>query len=341
VTRAAFAVAAALALVVAACGGGGDGTAGSKASTTSTTKPAAIPVAPLTGLPDPSGAAQTRPLLSVKIENHPDARPQSGLDVADVVWNEVVEGQYTRFLAMYQSRTTDVVGPIRSVRLTDPLIVWPLGGIFVYSGGAPSIVDAIKAAPVKLVDEDDAGAAMFRDDNHRPPHNLFGHPDALWAFGGTPVPPPPLFQYLAAGKKPVGPAAASISIGYRSEYSVGYSWDAASGTWLRTTDGQPFMSRAGTQIATQNVVVLPVTYKGGVGEEGSEAELVGEGRAMVFSGGVVVDGTWSRPDKSQPMQLHTADGKPIKLVPGSTWVELPDVSYPVTFAGPSTPASTP
>ena len=77
-------------------------------------------------------------MLSVKIENTPEARPQSGLEAADIVWNEVVEGQYTRFLAMYQSHSTDVVGPIRSVRLTDPLIVWPVGGIFAYSGGAPA-----------------------------------------------------------------------------------------------------------------------------------------------------------------------------------------------------------
>ena len=84
-----------------------------------------------------AGVAGTRPLLSVKIENTPEARPQTGLELADIVWNEVVEGQITRFLAMYQSRSTDVVGPIRSVRKTDPLIVWPVGGVFAYSGGAP------------------------------------------------------------------------------------------------------------------------------------------------------------------------------------------------------------
>ena len=93
------------ALVLAACGGGG----GSEPTTTSraartTTTTTAPPVAPLTGLPDPTGAAQGRPALNVKVENTPEARPQSGLDVADVVWEEVVEGQITRFLAMFQDR---------------------------------------------------------------------------------------------------------------------------------------------------------------------------------------------------------------------------------------------
>ncbi|MGZ4756958.1 MAG: DUF3048 domain-containing protein, partial [Acidimicrobiia bacterium] len=276
---------------------------------------------------------------SVKIENTPEARPQSGLEAADIVWNEVVEGQITRFLAMYQSRSTGVVGPIRSVRLTDPLIVWPVGGIFAYSGGAPGPVHAIEAAPVKLVDEDAAGAAMFRDRSRVAPHNLYGHPDALWALGGTPAPPPPLFRYLAAGKKPRGTAATSVAIGYHGRYAVGYTWDAASNAWLRSTEGLPFVSRTAAQISTQNVVILPVTYQGGVGNEGSVAQLVGRGRAIVLIGGTVTDGVWVRLDKSKPMELRTADERPMRLLPGTTWVELPDQSYPVNVVSP--PAPTP
>jgi len=339
VTRA-VAIAAALVLFAAACGGSDAAGAKKKSGTTTTTAPEAPPVAPLTGLPDPTGASQTRPVLSVKIENTPQSRPQSGLEAADVVWNEVVEGQYTRFLAMFQSRSTDVVGPIRSVRLTDPLIVWPVGGIFAYSGGAPSIVDAIEAAPVKLVDENTAGDAMFRDDARRAPHNLFGRPDGLWSFGGAPVPPPPLFRYLPTGKLPPGTPATSVSIGYSRGFAVSYTWDAASGVWLRSTDGAPFLSRAGAQLATQNVVVLPVVYRGGVGNEGAEAELVGQGNAIVLSAGTVSRGVWVRPDKSQPLELRTPAGAPIRLVPGTTWVELPDVSYPVDVVGPP-PAPTP
>jgi Protein of unknown function (DUF3048) N-terminal domain/Protein of unknown function (DUF3048) C-terminal domain len=336
VTRAAFAAVTALALVVSACSGG-DGKAAKKTTPSSSAKRAAAPVAPLTGLPDPSGVAQTRPVLSVKVENTPDARPQSGLEHADIVWDEVVEGQITRLLAMFQSQSADVVGPIRSVRLTDPLIVWPVGGIFAYSGGAKYALNAIDAAPVTLVDESKAGAAMFRDRSRTAPHNLFGKPDALWAIGGKPVPPPPLFQYLSAGKAPTGTAATAVTIAFRGEYAVGYTWDAASGTWLRTTAGQPFVARSGVQIAPKNVVVLPVTYKGGLGEIGAEAELIGQGSVTVLSGGTVTRGTWVRPDKTRPMRLQTTDGKPIRLAPGSTWVELPDVSYAVNVVSPPPP----
>ena len=141
--------------------------AAKKSAATSTTKPAAAAVAPLTGLPDPTGVAQTRPVLSVKVENTPEARPQSGIEDADIVWDEVVEGQITRLLAMFQSKSADVVGPIRSVRLTDPLIVWPVGGIFAFSGGAKYALNAIEDAPVTLVDENKAGTAMFRDRTRR------------------------------------------------------------------------------------------------------------------------------------------------------------------------------
>lgn len=336
----ALAVVAALVLVAAACGGGNDAGASAK-TTTTTTKPVAPKTAPLTGLRDADGTAQLRPVLSVKIENTPQARPQSGLDAADIVWDEVVEGEITRLLAMFQSRTTDVVGPIRSVRLTDPLIVWPVGGIFAYSGGAPSIVRAIEEAPVQLVDENTAGAAMFRDRARSAPHDLFGKPDALWELGGTPVPPPPLFRYLAPGKTPVGTPTTGAAIGFKGDYQVDYQWDPATGTWLRSSAGRPFVTRADARIAPQNVVILPVTYSGGVGREGAQAQLIGSGSAAVLTGGVAITGTWTRPDKSRPMELRTADGTPLRIVPGSTWVELPDVSYSVDLRSPPPPSSTP
>jgi len=329
-----------LALLVgaAACGGSGEAAdGGGGAPTTTTTK--APPVAPLTGLPDPSGASQTRPVLSVKVENTPDVRPQAGLEAADVVWDEVVEGQITRFLAMYQSRSTDVVGPIRSVRLTDPLIVWPVGGIFAFSGGAPYALRAIEQAPVTLVDEAKAGDAMFRDSSRRAPHNLFGRPDALFAKGGQPVPPPPLFTYRKPGATVAGESVASASIGFARGYDVTYTWDAASGSWLRSSAAGPFKARSGAQIAPANVVVLKVVYGGGLGEVGAEAQLVGQGEVTVLTGGTATTGTWSRPDRAAPIQLHDRAGAPIALTPGSTWVELPDVSYRVEVVPAGTPST--
>src|SRR6185436_2618407 len=102
-----------------------------------------VPIATLTGLPDPSGESHTRPALSVKVENTPDARPQTGIDQADVVYEEEVEGNITRFLAIFNSTAPETIGPVRSVRLQDPDIIWPIHGIFAYSGGAADPVEAI------------------------------------------------------------------------------------------------------------------------------------------------------------------------------------------------------
>ncbi len=121
-----------------------------------------------------------------------------------------------------------------------------------------------------------------------------------------------------------------MHIGFSAEFAPTYTWDAASGTWKRSTQDGPFLVKSGTQVAPKNVVVVPVVYKGGVGVIGAEAQLVGSGTVQVFTNGRVVTGTWTRPDKAQPMKLVDAQGTPIRLTPGNTWVELPDTSYAVT-----------
>ncbi len=316
-------------LVACSSGDVGRGSPTTRPGRARPTTTAAVPTAPLTGLPDPAGVSAHRPVVAVKVDNHPAARPQSGLEQADVVWTEVVEGQLTRFLAMYQSTAPEVVGPVRSVRRTDPLIVWPLGGVFAFSGGARDALSALAAAPVVAVDEARAGSAMFRDRARPAPHNLYVRPDRLWDRGGEPVPPPALFTYRPEG--PAGGApAAEVGIGYPGSFRVTYRWDAASGAWRRFEGGREFLGRGGGQIAATNVVVMAVPYLGGVGRPGSEARLVGEGEAWVLGAGRAVPARWVRPRREEPARLLDAAGRPVPLRPGRTWVELPDPGHPVT-----------
>lgn len=123
-------------------------------TTTSTTVPGAV--APLTGLPVSPSIAQ-RPAVIVKIDNDRAAPPQSGLDQADVVYEEVVEGGITRYLSIFQSQDASPVGPVRSVRGTDSDIVRPIGGLFAYSGGTPQYVSLIDSSGVKDVGANDDG----------------------------------------------------------------------------------------------------------------------------------------------------------------------------------------
>lgn len=295
-------------------------TAGTTTSPPSTAP--AAPVAPEVGLPDPTGESLTRPALWVKIENTPEARPQTGLDQADVVYEQVTEAGITRFITLFNSQIPDVVGPIRSTRAMDSDVVSPLGGVFAYSGGIPQSVNLISHAPVAAVDETAARDAMFRDRSKRAPHNLYGHgADLVGLGGGQPAPIPPLFSYLPAGQAFAGDPVSAVRVDFDAPYAPIYTYDAASRTWPRSIGFTPFTAESGQQIAPTNVIVqfvpccLPVP-------EGGIYITVGSGEAWVFSDGKMVKGTWSRSDTSQVTSFLDANGQPIRLNPGRTWVEF-------------------
>ena len=318
--------------------------------TTTSTTTTTTPVAPLTGVTDPTGASRTRPALTVKVENTPDARPLWGVDQADVVYEEIVNGGITRLAAIFNSQVPAKIGPVRSVRPTDAQVVWPLGGIFAYSGGAQYAIDAISQAPVRQITESTAGAAMFRDPARYAPHNLYAVGAGLFSFGGTPVPPPALFSYLPASSRSTSsssttttvkrhgtttttPAPARVSsfiVHFPSIYAVTWSWDLATASWDRSIFGAPDVTGTGVRLSPKNVVVMFITYQGGIGTDNSVGILTGSGPVQVYRDGVELTGTWSRTTVSQPTRYVDSSGKPLLLEPGQTWVELADSSESVT-----------
>ena len=289
-------------------------------------------VAPLTGRPDPTGIAHRRPALAVKIENTPDARPQAGLDTADVVYEEQVEGGITRFWAVFNSTTPGDVGPIRSVRAMDPNIVTPLGGIAAYSGGTAVNETLIRDAPVTSVDETNAGAAYYRRTDRAAPHNLYGHTAILWQRPARPVPPPPLFHYTDQPPAHRGAPAATVTLGFAPPYNVTYTYRAATHTWLRSYGTTPHRAASGRPLAPTNVIIQFVTYDGG-----GDAQLLGDAPdqpAWVLTDGTVTTGHWSKPDPATPTRYTDASGAPITLRPGPTWVELLPTGAPVHVTTP-------
>ncbi|MBW4077328.1 MAG: DUF3048 domain-containing protein [Acidobacteria bacterium] len=300
-------------------------------TTTATTLPANQPIAPLTGMPDPGGAALTRSALTVKIENTPEAMPQWGINQADVVYEEIVNGGITRLAAVFNSQAPAKIGPVRSVRPTDTQVVWPLGGIFAFSGGAQYALDSIATAPVKLVDESNAGAAMFRDLSRQPPHNLYGVAPALFKFGGTPTPPPKLFTYRTSTEKVIGAPVAHFVVPFPSIYAVTWTWDAATASWDRTLFGAPDITGTGVRESPKNVIVMWVNYVNGIGTMASYANLQGSGPASFFIDGKQQLGTWSRGSSPGDVLTYQAkNGQAVKLTPGQTWVELLNTGVPLS-----------
>jgi hypothetical protein len=308
----------ATAVALAACGGDDD-SGGAARTTTSSDRPA---IAPLTGLLDTNGDAAKREAIAVKIDNVNLSKrpPQSGLDVADVVYEEPVEPPYTRFLAIFQSQAPDRVGPVRSTRFIDPTIVWNLGGMYVYSGGTAPKVAAIQAAPVESIDENGLVArnARIRDPNIEAPHNLFAIPSALWASAKGTTPPAPLFLY---GATKGGTPANIVDLPTRSR--AHYQWDAGKHAWLRSEllggnddTVQPHVAADGQQIAPTNLIVQKI------GDVENPDSALGEGDAWVFTNGKMVKGRWQRATLDDRTVFVDASGSEIRLRPGTTWVHL-------------------
>lgn len=326
----------AAATMTAACGGG-DKKAAPKPTTTAPTTsapPAATPAAgaPLTGLAVTDQAKVNRPALIVKIDNAPKGRPQEGINQADVVVEEGVEGGITRLAAIFHSQDIAEVGPIRSARSTDIAIAHELHRpLFAYSGANTTFQKLVNAAPLINVGQDANGGAYFRKSGRPATYNLWARmPQLFEKAPADATPPKPLFTYRAEGEASVGDPASGVKMEWKDKVltAVEWKWDAASGTWHRQQNGTPHVDAGGGLVTPKNVVVQFVPYKDTGQRDRSntivpEAELVGTGEMWALSDGKVIKGTWNKPALEAPTTYVGADGQPIKLTPGQTWLELP------------------
>lgn len=292
-----------------------------------TTTEAAVEVTrwPLTGVAV-EGEYTPRPALVVKIDDGVNSKPQTGLNQADIVFEEIVEGRVTRFAAVFNSTDSDPVGNIRSGRTQDPILLGALGvPIFAYSGGNEGVNAALGSSGFVLLTE---GDGMFRVSGRGgPPYNLYGNTSDLFARGidrGGATDAVALFEYDTedAGLPGATPAT-GIDVGIGS-VSVRWDFDAEQGLYLRTENGSDHQQTDG-QVSTNNVVVLVMPYGTSAAASNSpEARSTGTGRAVMYRNGLAVEGTWTRESASDTFTLVDASGSPMLLTPGRTFVELVD-----------------
>lgn len=330
-----------IAVAASACAGddkkAGDARSGSKdevAPTTIAPRPA-----PLTGLILADGSVADRPAVVVKVDNGPEARPQAGLDKADVIIEEKVEGAITRFLVVFHSEDVELVGPVRSVRSTDAPIVSAFGGVFAFAGGIPAFVAAAKRAPVTVVSEQtQADAFKLRADKRRP-YKTYASSERLRGLAGTHSQPPPrLFEFLGQGQ-PFAPAGAApatqATVVFGGRTRAGWDYDPASRLWRRSTNGTPHLTEGGAHLAFTNVIIQRTAYRvtsftDVSGTKVDEAEVVGSGDAVILSAGMQVPARWSKPSPSAVTTYTDAAGAPIRLNPGRTWIALPPTAAAIT-----------
>jgi hypothetical protein len=256
-------------LAATACSGGDDGdkkpssTTEAAAEATTTTAP---PLAPLTGQPIADANLLARPALVVKFDNvEPKARPQAGINQADVVYEERVEGSVTRLLAIFHSTDTAPAGPVRSARTSDLGVVGPLHRpFFAWSGANDFFEQRIRAANLVDVGVDAAQSQYYRAKDRNAPDNLMLHSTA--DVRGLPAPgssaPPALFTYRTSDQTPphLEPVkGANVTYG-TSAGSAPVDWTWNGSGWDRTQKGTPHVDVAGVRIAPENVIIQFVPY---------------------------------------------------------------------------------
>jgi hypothetical protein len=312
-------------------------------TTSTTTAPVETATCPLTGEPVPGdGPVPARPALAVKIDNYPAARPQSGLDKADVIFEEPVEGGITRYAAVFQCQGASLVGPVRSARNIDIGILGQLGSpLLVHVGGINPVLANIEASPLINFDLGNYGSLETHPAGRVAPYSTYSTTAQLWNTHPTmTTPPQPLFTYSPTA--PAGTPVSSVHIDFSGTSDVTWTYNAQTHEFARFYNGtKPDMLADGAQNAAANVVVQYVQIRYGPWLENSEGGLEvqanlypdASGRAEVFRGGTEVTGTWTRSTLSSPTQFLSTSGTPIPLQPGQTWVEL----VPNTITATTTP----
>ncbi len=336
-------------IALAVTSGGGTKKAAHAASAPNipaTTASPSGPVCPLTGLPAPGGQVPQRPALAVKIDDYPDARPQTGLSQADIVFDEPVEGGITRFAAVFQCQSPALIGPIRSARAVDVQILDQLSRpILVHVGGIDPVLDLLRSANLTDFDLRTHGSIVQTVPGREAPYDTYISAAAGWGLEPSDTTPPtPLFTYSPTA--PSGTPITSIHIPFSGTNNALWTWNASSGHWLLSYSGTPAMLSNGEQIATTNIVVQTVHVTYGPWLENSEgglevqSQMTGSGPLTVLRNGVAVTGTWQRAAVDDHTTLTATNGTPIALQPGQTWVEIVPSTVSVTTIDAGAPATT-
>jgi hypothetical protein len=282
---------------------------------------------PAGGLP---ALEQTEPAypVAVMIENAPAARPQSGLDSADIVFEAMAEGGISRFMAVYTHGAAAVVGPVRSARHYFVNLAAELGASLVFIGASPQGYQSLHEYGLRNLDETHAHPGFWRTRARLAPHNAFTSvAGARQALDGR----APVVEGSWAGftfKDPAlrydGPPAPRAALVYEPwGYHVEYRYDPSTNQYARFMEGQPHKDgQTGAQIQASSLAVLTVNAWVIDPEGRLDMAQVGSGPAVYFEDGTALEGSWSKSSPTEITHFLDRDGNPIRFNPGPIWVQL-------------------
>jgi hypothetical protein len=317
-----------LAFVFGACGVNEE-TVLREPTSTETEAPSAAPSPAPKAPPDLPGG------LLVMIDNHPDARPQSGLDKADVVYEIMAEGGITRYMALFYSEKSDMVGPVRSARYYYVQLARGMDLPLAHAGGSQEALTMIRNIGVKDMDEIyNAERYFWRDRARRAPHNLYTSTDRLTEGAAAKkyaVKQPDMIPEGGgfAGEPLIdGTLAIDYASGSRYRYSVSWIWekriDQADGRYRRLINDQPHETLEGNELMADTVFILEARTRDVVkdGTPMSEIDIVGSGAALRIAENRVTRGNWVKEAASGPLQIMDEDGNQMERKEGKTWIQV-------------------
>jgi Protein of unknown function (DUF3048) N-terminal domain/Protein of unknown function (DUF3048) C-terminal domain len=298
--------------------------------------------APLTGLLVTPQAAARHP-IAVMIDDQVDARPQSGLNSASVVWHAPAEGGIPRYMLVFQDTVPESVGPVRSAR--EYYVEWAAEweAMYVHAGGSPQAIQTLAAKGhgewVYNADEFrwGGGRYLWRSTDRFPPHNVYTDGQHLRALAkrldALDKPEDGVWTFAPDAPFDQRPRGGSIRVDYPYE-TVSYRYDNATNTYVRSIDGskKPQRDRAdGDVVAPKNVVILRMAFgplnDGHPQKHRLEAQNVGKGVAYLSTNGITVKGQWRKASPTAPTLLFGPDSKPITLTAGQTFVQVIPLNY--------------
>jgi hypothetical protein len=303
---------------------GGNSKTETAASTTTPMPTTPLSVNPLTGL----GPAPTGPVAGVKIDDTANGRPQVGVDKADIVYVEQAEGGLTRLLAVFAS-SKPTVGPVRSVRASDPELLSQYGRIIlVASGGGGDSIPTLEKSILHGVTLANGGPGFSRDSSRHAPYNLMSNLAAVSSAVKADSAKSIGFQWAS---HPAGLSGTSTATSVHTQVGgtrVDFRWNPQINRYARVIDGVGQTAADGAPITTPNVIVqfCEVTVNpADVDVRGNPSQYthsIGHGRVAVFRTGHRIDGSWSRPTLTSGTTLKDSAGRPITLAPGGAWILL-------------------
>ena len=282
---------------------------------------------PIDGSMIDTEADKTKPVTMIMLENSTDARPQSGLKDAQIVYEAIAEGGITRFLAVYQQTKPLLIGPVRSIR--PYYLDWaaPYNGAIAHVGGSAEALQQVRNGTFRDIDQFFNANAYWRVSDRRAPHNVytsFEMLDALQASKGYPSSAPK--GMLRGDTQPASPASVThvdVHISSRT-YDSSYDYDSASNSFKRSQNGAPHTDREKGQISPRVVVVIkaPTATERQKDTWRTVINTIGSGNATIFQDGTAIEAIWTKTSREEQFTFSNTAGEPIALTRGQTWITV-------------------